>query len=340
MDRPVPNPKLTATLEQGLTHCIESTDFDLGALNKSTKQSGKVRDSYLLNDRERLLVTTDRISAFDRVLGTLPYKGQVLNQLSAWWFEHTKGIVPNHLIQVIDPNITLAHNCTPLPAEFVVRAYLTGVTDTSIWKHYERGARSFCGHTLPDGMRKNQPLAKPILTPSTKAGSTQEDGGGHDKSVSREEVLAQGLITPEDFDQAADYALKLFHAGQQWCVRQGLILVDTKYEFGKTPDGRIVVIDEIHTPDSSRYWFSNSYESQLAQGAEPESFDKEHVRKWLAGQGFTGDGPIPTIPDHVRTEASTRYIKACETIQGTPFIPNTDEPQARMQQALASLTVD
>jgi phosphoribosylaminoimidazole-succinocarboxamide synthase len=300
---------------------------DLRALG--TKYEGKVRDNYTTADGRRFLVSTDRISAFDRVLGTLPLKGQVLNLLAAHWFEATKDIAPNHVISVPDPNVLEAKECTPLPVEIVVRAYVTGVTSTSVWTHYARGERVFCGHRLPDGLSKNERLPAPILTPSTKAPK-----GGHDVSASRDEILAMGHISARDFDRASELAMALFAFGQTRCKERGLILVDTKYEFGKTKDGEIVVIDEIHTPDSSRFWFARTYDERFAKGEEPESFDKEYVRRWLAAAGFTGEGPIPTMPDDVRVEASRRYIEAFETITGAVFVPNLEEPNARMTRNL------
>jgi phosphoribosylaminoimidazole-succinocarboxamide synthase len=309
------------TLRLGLNRTVDATDFP--GLGK--KYEGKVRDNYSLPDGTRVLVTTDRISAFDRVLGTLPFKGQVLNGLSSWWFEATKDVAPSHVISVPDPNVLHAVECTPLPVELVVRSYLTGVTSTSVWTHYAEGKRTFAGHALPDGMKKNEPLPAPILTPSTKA-----DKGGHDVTVSRAELLAMGQISEADFDAAGAMAMKLFARGQEICRQRGLILVDTKYEMGKRPDGTIVVIDEIHTPDSSRYWLAASYEGRLSRGEEPESFDKEYVRRWLAGVGFKGDGPIPAIPDDVRVEASRRYVEACEMVRGEPFVVDLAEPSERM----------
>jgi phosphoribosylaminoimidazole-succinocarboxamide synthase len=309
------------TLRLGLARTVDATDFPgLGA-----KYEGKVRDNYTLSDGTRVLVTTDRISAFDRVLGTLPFKGQLLNGLSSWWFDATKDVAPSHVIAVPDPNILHAVECEPLPVELVVRSYLTGVTSTSIWTHYAEGKQTFAGHALPDGMKKNEPLPAPILTPSTKAAK-----GGHDVTVSRAELLAMGEISEADFDAAGAMAMKLFARGQEICRQRGLILVDTKYEMGKRLDGTIVVIDEIHTPDSSRYWLASSYEGRLARGEEPESFDKEYVRRWLAGVGFKGDGPIPHIPDDVRIEASRRYVEACEIIRGEPFVVDLSEPSPRM----------
>ncbi len=319
---------MTVTNEQlraGLALTLDETDFD--ALG--TKYEGKVRDNYSTADGRRILVVTDRISAFDRVLGTLPFKGQVLNSLAAWWFDQTKHIVPNHVLDVPDPNVMIGVECEPLPVEFVVRAYVTGVTSTSIWTHYERGVRIFCGHELPDGLRKHERLPAPILTPSTKA-----EKGDHDVSASREEILAMGKISARDFDEAAEHAMNLFAFGQKVCAERGLILVDTKYELGKTKDGKIVVIDEIHTADSSRFWFSSTYQERFESGGDPESFDKEHVRRWLAARGYKGDGPVPSIDDDVRVEAARRYIQACDTIRGDAFVPNLEAPLPRMRKAL------
>src|SRR3954467_13787810 len=254
-----------------LTKTLEKTSFPaLGA-----KYEGKVRDCYT-KDGRRTIVVTDRLSAFDVVLGTIPFKGQVLNQMAAYWFEATKSLVPNHVLSVPDPQVMVAVECQTLPVEFVMRSYLTGVTSTSIWSHYQKGARTFCGHKLPDGMKKNQRLEKALLTPSTKA-----EKGGHDESVSREQILAMGVLSPADFDAAAALCAKLFAFGQQKAAERGLILVDTKYEIGRRPDGALCFIDEIHTPDSSRYWYADDYEARFARGDEPRGLDKEYVRKAL-----------------------------------------------------------
>jgi len=319
----------TETLRAALKTTLDRTD--LGALG--VKYEGKVRDNYTTADGRRFIVTTDRISAFDRVLGTLPLKGQVLNLLAAHWFEATKNIAPNHVLDVPDPNVLVARECTSMPVEMVVRSYITGVTSTSIWTHYARGERVFCGHRLPDGLKKNERLPEIILTPSTKA-----EKGGHDVSASREEILASGVVSARDFDRAAEIAMALFRFGQARCAERGLILVDTKYELGKTKDGEIVVIDEIHTPDSSRFWFAKSYAERFAAGEEPESFDKEYVRRFLAATGFVGDGPIPPIPDDVRVEASRRYIEAYETITGAAFVPDLEDPQVRIPRRLGLIS--
>ncbi|MFT5355658.1 MAG: phosphoribosylaminoimidazole-succinocarboxamide synthase [Polyangiales bacterium] len=311
---------LRAALEQTL----QETHFE----EFGTRYEGKVRDSYTRNG-ERTLVVTDRISAFDRVLGTLPFKGQVLNSLAAWWFDETKTLVPNHCLDVPDPNVMVGIECSPLPVEMVMRAHLTGVTSTSIWHHYENGGRHFCGHALPDGLQKHQALDAPILTPSTKAAK-----GDHDISVSRDELLAMGHISERDFDEAAEYARLLFEHGRKIAADRGLMLVDTKYEFGKTPEGRIIVIDEIHTPDSSRYWEADTFEARMSAGEDPQSLDKEYVRRWLKDIGYGGDGPPPALTTEVRIEASRRYIEACERVSGAAFVPNTEAPISRIRTNL------
>lgn len=309
------------TLKTGLANTLDGTD--LGHLG--TKYAGKVRDNYTTSDGRRYIVVSDRISAFDRVLGTLPFKGQVLNRVAAYWFDKTANLVPNHVIGMPDPNVMECVECKPLSVEMVVRAYLTGVSSTSILTAYKQGKREFCGHVLPDGLSPHQALPAPILTPTTKA-----ELGAHDENASREEIIAMGAVSEAQFDEAAGYAMKLFAEGQRHCAERGLILVDTKYEFGIHPDGHIIVIDEIHTPDSSRFWFQNSYEARMAEGKSPESFDKEYVRRYLADQGFKGDGAIPEIPDEVRMEAARRYIEACETVMGEAFVPNLESPDTRL----------
>ncbi len=317
-----------ATLRAALAHPLDEVDLPLAGRH----YRGKVRDNYSLADGRRVLVTTDRISAFDRVLGTIPLKGQVLSQLATFWFERTRDVAPNHLLASPDPNVMIAHECTPLPLEVVVRAYLTGVTSTSVWTAYARGDRTFCGNPLPDGLRKNDPLPAPIVTPSTKAPK-----GGHDVSVSADELVASGAISRDDMGAVSAMALALFDAGARHCAAQGLVLVDTKYEFGRLPaekGGGIVVMDEMHTPDSSRFWFAASYAERHARGEEPESLDKEYVRRWLAAKGFTGDGPAPALPDDVRMEAARRYVDAYERITGRAFVADLRPPLARIRAAL------
>ena len=313
-----------AVIRAQLGKTLDSTNFpELGE-----KYEGKVRDSYV-RDGKRTLIATDRISAFDVVLGTIPFKGQVLNQMAAFWFEATANIAPNHIINVPDPTVTVARECETLPVEFVMRSFLTGVTSTSIWTHYSKGGRTFCGHDLPDGMKKNQRLPKAILTPSTKA-----EKGFHDESVSRAQILEMGALSAVDFDAAAEMCARVFAFGQQEALRRGLILVDTKYEIGRRPDGTLCFIDEVHTPDSSRYWYADDYDARFAKGEEPRGLDKEYVRRTLADQGYKGDGPPPKLSDDVRVEAARRYIQVCELITGRPFVPNTDEPNARIRKNL------
>jgi phosphoribosylaminoimidazole-succinocarboxamide synthase len=311
-------------LRSQLDRTLERTDFP----TLGEKYEGKVRDCYIRGER-RTIVVTDRLSAFDVVLGTIPFKGQVLNQMAAYWFQATADIAPNHVISVPDPQVMIGQECQLLPVEFVMRAYLTGVTSTSIWSHYQRGLRQFCGHDLSNGMRKNQRLDRALLTPSTKAVK-----GEHDQSVSRAQVLEMGLLTASEFDNAAAMCARLFTFGQQEALRRGLILVDTKYEIGRRPDGSLCFIDEIHTPDSSRYWYADSYQSRFDEGQEPRGLDKEYVRRTLVEQGYKGDGPPPPLADAVRIEAARRYIQVCELITGQPFLPDTSEPTARIRRHL------
>jgi phosphoribosylaminoimidazole-succinocarboxamide synthase len=307
-----------------LAKTLEKTDLpELGS-----KYVGKVRDCYS-KDGRRTIVVTDRISAFDVVLGTIPFKGQVLNQIAAYWFESTKQIASNHVVSVPDPTVMVAVECELLPVEFVMRAYVTGVTTTSIWYHYERGGRLFCGHRLPEGMRKNQKLDKPILTPSTKAGK-----GGHDQSVSRDEILAAGTLSADDFDRAAEMCARIFAFGQSLAAQRGLILVDTKYEIGRRVDGSLCFIDEVHTPDSSRYWYADDYQTRFERGDEPRGLDKEYLRRVLADQGYRGDGPPPPLSDEVRCEAARRYISLYELVTGRGFVPDFEEPAGRIRRNL------
>ena len=313
-----------ALLKEHLATTLEGTSFEgLGG-----RYEGKVRDNYSRGDR-RFIVVTDRISAFDRILGTIPFKGQVLNRLAAWWFEKTSDVAKSHFVRVPDPNVLECVECKPLPVELVVRAYITGSTSTSMWTHYAAGERTFCGHELPEGLKKNQRLERPILTPATKAPL-----GEHDVSLSREEILAKGNVTEQDFDRAADMAMKLFEAGQKICGARGLILVDTKYEMGKTPSGELVVIDEIHTPDSSRFWMAQSFEERFASELDPEPLDKDFVRRYYTALGYRGDGEAPPLPPEVRIGAAKRYVEAFERITGETFVPDTTPPLARIAKNL------
>ena len=280
------------------------------------RRDGKVRASWAAGRGRRLIVTTDRLSAFDRVLAGVPYKGQVLNQLSAWWFERTADIIPNHVITVPDPNALLAREARPLPVEVVVRGHITGVTDTSLWGMYESGARSMYGYDLPDGLRKNTALPRHLVTPTTKAVT-----GGHDQPLSCAEVTERGLLEPALWDMVVGTALEVFRRGVELGASAGMILADTKYEFGVTDDGELILIDELHTPDSSRWWVAESYEHRLAAGEEPESLDKEVVRRAFAALGYKGDGPVPEVPGEVWSATAGRYIVAYERLTSTTFEP-------------------
>jgi phosphoribosylaminoimidazole-succinocarboxamide synthase len=313
-----------SVIKANLGQTLDHTSFE----GLGERYEGKVRDNYSKGGR-RFIVVTDRISAFDRILGTIPFKGQVLNRLAAWWFEKTKEVAKNHVVRVPDPNVLECVDCKPLPVEFVVRAYITGSTSTSMWTHYQEGKRTFCGHTLPEGLVKNQRLDKALLTPATKAPM-----GQHDISSSREEILDGGKITEFDFDRAAAMVMSLFATGQKLCAERGLILVDTKYELGKTPDGDIVVIDEIHTPDSSRFWMASTYDERFASGADPEPLDKDFVRRYYTALGYRGDGDPPELAQEVRVGAALRYIEAYERITGETFVPDTEAPLPRIARNL------
>lgn len=290
------------------------------------KQTGKVRDMYSL-DNKRVLITTDRVSAFDRVLGTIPFKGQVLNQLSVWWFQQTGDIVKNHFIESPDPNITIAHSAQTLPVEIIVRGYITGVTSTSLWTLYAAGDRTPYGISLPDGLQKDDQLPSPIITPTTKA-----EGGAHDEKLTRDEIINSGLVEKSLYEQVEKAAIGLFMRGQEVANKAGLILVDTKYEFGLL-DGELILIDEIHTPDSSRYWIKDTYRQQ----PEPDNFDKEFLRLWFKSQGYGGDGVAPTMPDEFVVEVAQRYIKAYEILTGETFVPGQLPADERIVRALAPI---
>ncbi len=311
-------------------------DWALGGVNLTGRGEigrGKVRDFYELDAARRLVITTDRQSAFDRVLGLIPFKGQVLNQLSAFWFEQTASIVPNHLLALPDPNVALVRRAEMFPVEVIVRGYLTGVTDTSLWTMYEAGRREMYGLTFPDGLRKNQLLPAPLITPTTHA-----ELGGHDRPLSRAEILQEGLVARPLWEEIERAALAVFAHGQAVCQRAGLILVDTKYEFGLI-DGRIALVDEVHTPDSSRFWLAESYEARLEAGQEPENFDKELLRLWLREEGYRGEGVPPPLSDDIIVRLSQRYQSCYERITGLPFEVDLGvKPQVRIERNLQHFT--
>jgi phosphoribosylaminoimidazole-succinocarboxamide synthase len=301
----------------------------------SDRRDGKVRVSYALGGDHvghRLFVTTDRLSAFDRIIAGVPYKGQVLNQLSAWWFKQTADIVNNHVVELPDPQVTIAKSATPLLVEVVVRGHITGVTDTALWTAYARGERTIYGHRLPDGLRKNDQLDHPIITPTTKG-----ELGSHDTPITCTEVGEQGLVEPYLWERVQDAALAVFARGVERGREAGLILADTKYEFGLADDGRLLLIDEVHTPDSSRWWVAESYDERVAAGDEPESLDKEVVRRALAAVDFRGDGAIPHLSEEVWTATSARYVDAYERLTGTSFVYAEYPAGPRIATALAHL---
>ena len=306
-----------------------SQAFKESLLPLPSRQSGKVRDAYPLANQRRLLVTTDRLSAFDRILACVPFKGQVLNQLAAWWFVQTAAIIPNHVLEVPDPNATLAVEAAPFPVEVVVRGYITGVTTTALWYRYALGERSIYGYTFPEGLRKNHSLPQPIITPTTKGGLT-----GHDERLTCAEVVSQGYLDAVTWEQVQAAALAVFQRGQEVAAQAGLILVDTKYEFGRAPDGRVILIDEVHTPDSSRFWKAESYGQRFEQGEEPENFDKEFVRLAYADLGYRGEGTPPVMPDDLWVAASQRYIAIYEMLTGQRFQPGTYPVEPRLEANL------
>ena len=313
-------------IKENLTNTIQDTN--IGAPNKKI---GKVRDAYFLNDRV-VMVSTDRQSAFDRVLAAIPYKGAVLNSVSAWWFKKTEHLFPNHLISTPDPNVSIVEKCNVFPVEFVVRGYITGTTDTSLWTVYNNGDREYCGNSLPEGLKKNDKLDKPMLTPTTK-------DKVHDRPVSREEIINLGLMSAEDYDLAARMSLDLFAFGQETAKNNGLILVDTKYEIGTDSKGKIKFVDEIHTPDSSRFWISSSYKERINSGQEPENIDKEFLRLWFAKNCDPyNDEVLPDAPDDLVSELSARYILLYELITGEKFIfPNLNDINKRITENIKEL---
>ncbi len=281
------------------------------------RYNGKVRENYDLADGRRIIIATDRLSAFDIILTAIPFKGQVLTETARYWFEETADICPNHVLAYPDPNVVVGTRLDILPVEMVVRGYLAGTTSTSVLTKYRKGERAMYGLTLPDGLRDNQKLDRPIITPTSKAFD-----GGHDEPLTGAAILAQKLLTPEQWETVSRYALALFERGQQRAAERGLILVDTKYEFGVDRDGRIVLADEIHTADSSRYWLTEGYEAAFAKGERPPSFDKDFIRSWVAARCDPYKDPIPAIPPELVAETSKVYIQSYEMITGRTFVPD------------------
>jgi phosphoribosylaminoimidazole-succinocarboxamide synthase len=314
----MPDEKLHAQLPQTLQQ------LDLPALGELYR--GKVRDNYSRADRI-VMITTDRVSAFDHVLGTIPFKGEVLSRLTAFWFEKVKDIAPTHLLEVPDPSVMVVKRAKALPIEIVIRGYLTG----SLWRDYEAGKAGAYGIDWPNGLEKDQQFEKPIITPSTKA-----EYGKHDEPISEREILAQKLVDPAVWREATDVAHRLFARGQEWARSRGLILVDTKYEMG-IAEGRLVVIDEIHTPDSSRYWVANGYAERFAKGADQEMLDKENIRQWLIKEhGFSGHGKPPPLTDEVRVMLARKYIDVFERLTGETFSSEVGSVAERIKRNLAA----
>ena len=313
------------TIRQCVSDALETVSVDWPYA--STR--GKVRDLFALPGGRWLIVTTDRLSAFDRILTRVPFKGQVLNQLSAFWFEQTGDVIPNHLLEVPDPNISLVEQCDPLPVEVVVRGYITGVTKTALWYRYAQGERRIYGYDFPNGLRKNEELATPIITPTTKGRA-----GEHDERLTCAEVVQRKLLEAETWDRVQVAALEIFERGQQLAEQGGLILVDTKYEFGRASDGTLMLIDELHTPDSSRFWSAESYEERMSAGLEPENFDKEFLRLWYAERGYRGTGEPPDATEDLIVRVSQRYIALHETLTGETFEPGAYPAEPRIVSVL------
>jgi phosphoribosylaminoimidazole-succinocarboxamide synthase len=309
-----------AQLRAQLTHTLRQIDLPgLGELYR-----GKVRDNYARGDRI-VMITTDRISAFDHVLGTIPFKGEVLSRLTAFWFGKVKDIAPTHLVDVPDPSVQVVKRAKPLPIEIVIRGYITG----SLWRDYEAGKAGAYGIAWPKGLRKDQKFDRPIITPSTKA-----EYGTHDEPISEQDILAKKIVAPEVWKEATTVAHRLFQRGQEWAASRGLILVDTKYEMG-IAEGKLVVIDEIHTPDSSRYWMADGYAERFQAGRDQEMLDKENIRQWLIKEhGFSGHGKPPALTDEVRVMLARKYIEAYERLTGETFSSGVGSVEERIKQNL------
>ena len=289
--------------------------------------NGKVRDNYIFDDKI-LMITSDRVSAFDHVLGTIPFKGQILTEIAEFWFDKTKHIVPNHIISHPDPQVLLAKKAKTLPVEVIVRQYITG----SLWREYSEGVNGQYGFMIPDNLVKNQKFDSPILTPSTKA-----EYGLHDEPISREKIISS-LVDEKIYKKAEDYALQLFNEGQKWANEQGLILVDTKYEFG-IYDGELIVIDEIHTPDSSRYWIKDEYQQRFEKNTNQKMLDKENIRQWLIERGFKGEGVPPKLSDDIRIYLSEKYIELYKRLTGKEFVPSTGDVKSRITNSLKRVSL-
>lgn len=307
-------------IKDQLTHTLKSFNVNLGDEN----YSGKVRENFYLDDKI-VMVTTDRVSAFDHILGTIPFKGEILTQIAKFWFEKTKHIAPNHYIDDPDPQVLLTKRAKTLPIEIIIRGYITG----SLWRDYEKGIDDQYGFKIPEGMTKNQKFDTPILTPTTKA-----DYGEHDEPISKEEIIT-GLVDKDIYEKAEKYAMELFAEGQKWAQERGLILVDTKYEFGMI-DGELNVIDEIHTPDSSRYWMAEEYQERYDKGENQLMLDKENVRQWLIEKGFSGEGTPPELSENIRVLLSEKYMELYKVLIGDDYNPSLGDVNTRIVNNLTN----
>ncbi len=318
------------TIEKNINRVLKETNFQ----NLGQKKVGKVRDVYIQDDK-LILISTDRHSSFDRIIAHIPFKGQILTQISRWWFEQTKDIVKNHILDVPDPNAVVARKCQVIPLEMVVRGYITGVTDTALWTNYQKGQRDFGGFVLPEGMKKNQKLDEPVLTPTTKSDV-------HDKPVTPKEIISEKIVEPELWENLSKTAKALFKRGREVAEKNGLILVDTKYEFGLNNKGELMLIDEIHTPDSSRYWKLNTYQQRFNEGKEPEYFDKEFLRLWFKENCDPyKDEVLPQAPAEMIAELASRYIQIYEQLTGDKFEADLNTPiLERMEKNLYSFLLN
>ena len=308
---------ITTQLDKTLNNSITNLE------NLGRHYRGKVRDNYYF-DNQILMVTSDRVSAFDHVLGTIPFKGQILSEIASFWFDKTKKIVPNHFIKSVDPQVLLVKEAKPLPVEVIVRKYITG----SLWRDYENSKHHVYDLDFGDNLKKNQRFSSAMLTPSTK-----EDYGKHDMPISKKEIINQKLVDKDIYEKAEEYALALFSEGEKWAKKQGLILVDTKYEFGLV-DGELIVIDEIHTPDSSRYWIESEYEKRFAAGDDQLMLDKENIRQWLINKGFSGEGTPPELDNDIRILLSEKYMELYKILTGKDFMPSSGDVSNRIQNNL------
>ena len=308
-------------IKEQLKYTLGDSKFDI----KGEYYKGKVRDNFF-KENEIVMVTTDRVSAFDHVLGTIPFKGQILTEIANFWFDKTKHLVPNHIISSPDPQVLLTKKAITLPVEVIVRQYITG----SLWREYSKGINGQYGFMIPENLKQNQKFDSPILTPSTKA-----EYGEHDEPISKKEIISSNLVDKDIYEKAENYALKLFEAGQSWAEKRGLILVDTKYEFGMY-NGELIVIDEIHTPDSSRYWIQDQYQERFDKGISQLMLDKENIRQWLIEKKFSGEGKPPALSDDIRTLLAKKYIELFEKLTGNAFVPSKGNVKDRISKNLTS----